>query len=44
MKHKWKIEPRGRKTRYYTCVRCGERVVSMSRKFADTLGGQCKQN
>jgi hypothetical protein len=32
MKHKFKIEPRGKKSKYYICERCGLRLVGTSLK------------
>lgn len=44
MKHKWRIEPRGKITKYYICKRCGLSIVSHSREFANTLSRECKGN
>lgn len=41
MKHKWKSTPRGRKTKYYTCQRCGLRLISTSIKEADKTEVGC---
>jgi hypothetical protein len=41
MKHKWKIEPRGRTTKYYVCLRCGERVSGTSKKRTDEYYSIC---
>jgi len=41
MKHKWKIKPRGKITKYYICQRCGLRAVSTSLKRADEMYGEC---
>jgi len=32
MKHKWKIQPRGKITKYYICQRCDLRIVGCSLK------------
>lgn len=44
MKHKWKITPRGKITKYYTCKRCGIKITSHSIKLADELSSECKGN
>ena len=36
-KHKWEIEPRGAKTKYYNCIFCGLKVIATSTKKADRL-------
>uniref|UniRef100_A0A6M3J708 Uncharacterized protein n=1 Tax=viral metagenome TaxID=1070528 RepID=A0A6M3J708_9ZZZZ len=41
MKHKWIISPRGKKTKYYTCIRCQEVEVSFSRKRVDKYNPKC---
>ena len=38
MKHKWEIKPRGKKTKYYFCLRCEELAVACSKKEADSFG------
>lgn len=42
LKHKWKIIPRGKKTKYYECEMCGEHVVATSKKGADESTGSCE--
>ncbi len=43
MKHKWKIEPRGKITKYYICKRCGTRAVATSLKRADATWPSCPE-
>lgn len=42
MKHKWSISPRGKKTKYYTCTKCGTKITASSLKMADELDSDCK--
>ena len=42
MKHKWVIEPRGKKTKYYICSRCGTVETAVNLKEADIYGGKCQ--
>jgi len=41
MKHKWKIEPRGKITKYYICQRCNLKVVATSLKQANEFEPSC---
>lgn len=41
MKHKWKIKPRGEKTKYYICERCKLTIVATSIKQANELSSFC---
>lgn len=43
MKHKWIITPRGRRSKYYDCVRCKEHIVAFSKKGADSVSGECQE-
>ncbi len=42
MKHKWKIKPRGKLTKYYVCKRCNMTVVASSKKLANELEPKCE--
>jgi len=42
MKHQWRIEPRGKKTKYYICMRCTLWVTATSIKQADALSDHCE--
>ncbi len=42
IKHKWKISPRGRKSKYYDCINCGEHIVAGNKKEADEYGKECE--
>ena len=42
VKHKWKITPRGKKTKNYDCELCGEHAVATSKKEADETSGSCE--
>jgi len=44
MKHKWIIKPRGKKTKYYICARCGERAVGSSIKGVNEIWTNCNGN
>lgn len=35
MKHKWIVTPRGKKTKYFTCERCGLKIYTFSFKDAN---------
>ena len=41
MKHKWKIEPRGKKTKYYICERCNLKVVGWNLKEVNEDNPNC---
>ena len=44
MKHKWKIKPRGKKTKYYICERCDVKVTATSLKKANEYEPSCLKN
>ena len=41
MKHKWKIKPRGKLTKYYICKVCNMTVVAEDEALADKLEPFC---
>ncbi len=41
MKHKWEIIPRGKKTKYYICERCGLKISAFLLKDANKYEPNC---
>jgi len=42
MRHKFTITPRGKRTKYYTCQRCGITIGATSIKEANRYYPECK--
>jgi hypothetical protein len=43
MKHKWKITPRGKKSKYYDCLRCGLHTYGWSLKEVNKEYPKCEK-